>query len=129
ECANKDHHADSKRKESLVPAQNIGKYHNIKNEAANNKQPAEKLQPRGLQGMYAALFSGITVIRGYLIQGAIEFIPEIAPGNDVPAAFKESFKKSFFILVKIMGIRLYTLDAVRTAPRFVAVMNGNIALV
>lgn len=79
--------------------------------------------------MYAALFSGITVIGGNLIQGAIEFIPEIAPGNHVFAAFKETFKKPFFILVKIMGIRLYTLDAVRTAPRLVAVMNGNIALV
>ena len=114
ERSGKNRPADHERNEPLIPTQDVGKYHNIQSEAANNKQPAEKLQPRGLQGMYAALFSGITVIRGYLIQGAIEFIPEIAPGNLVFAAFKETFKKPFFIIVKIMRIRLYTLDSVRS---------------
>ena len=103
ECANKDHHADSKRKEPFIPAQDVGKYQDIKNEAGNNQQPAEKLQPRGGQRMYAVFLPGIPVIGGDLIQGAIEFVFQVIPCDDVLAAFKETFKKPFFILVKIIS--------------------------
>ena len=109
ESADKNRQSDHKRNKPLVPGQDVGKDHNIKNKAGNNKQPAEKLQPRGLLGMYAAFLPGMPVIGGYLIQGAIEFVLEIAPGNAGLAAFKETFKKPFFILVQIMGIRLDTL--------------------